>query len=434
MLQVVGLLIMWPLCAGASPAASLQARLDAAPPGSTISLSSGTWSGPVVIRKPVVLEGHGRAVIDGGGWGSVITLAADGITLRGLIIQNSGDSHDQIDAAIAVRSSRNRIVGNRIRETLFGIDLREAHENQILDNDIASKDVELGLRGDGVRAWASNRNVFRGNRIHDSRDMIIWYSDGNLIENNQGWNNRYSLHFMYAGSNHVRRNRYWNSAVGIFLMYSHDATLEENDIRHAPGATGMGIGMKEVDNLRLLNNRILHCTTGLYLDQSPHDPYAFNLLLGNTVAYSSQGVVLHSTLRHNIFKGNVFRDNLEPLTVHANGTAEHNLWSGNYWDDYEGFDRDRNGYGDTAYVNRTFSGRLWMDDAWLQLFYGTPVLTVLDVLARLAPIVEPRVMLTDQTPLFEADSTLRLSPQNLHFRIPNEEEIEEELELLETGG
>ena len=218
MLQMVGLLIMWPLCAGASPAASLQARLDAAPPGSTISLSSGTWSGPVVIRKPVVLEGHGRAVIDGGGWGSVITLAADGITLRGLIIQNSGDSHDQIDAAIAVRSSRNRIVGNRIRETLFGIDLREAHENQILDNDIASKDVELGLRGDGVRAWASNRNVFRGNRIHDSRDMIIWYSDGNLIENNQGWNNRYSLHFMYAGSNHVRRNRYWNSAVGIFLM------------------------------------------------------------------------------------------------------------------------------------------------------------------------------------------------------------------------
>ena len=87
-----------------------------------------------MIEKALVLDGQGEAVIDGLGKGSVISIQADGVTLRGLSIIHSGSSHDSIDSGISVKSSRNIIRDNIIRDTLFGIDLWESHENLIEGN------------------------------------------------------------------------------------------------------------------------------------------------------------------------------------------------------------------------------------------------------------------------------------------------------------
>ena len=407
---------------------SLQQRIDALPAGFTLKLEPGIYQGPIVIEKALVLDGQGEAVIDGLGKGSVISIRADGVTLRGLSIIHSGSSHDSIDSGISVKSSRNIIRDNIIRDTLFGIDLWESHENVIEGNEISSKPVELGMRGDGIRAWASNSNLFRENRIHDSRDMIVWYSYNNRIENNQGWNNRYSLHFMYTGANTVRGNRYWDNMVGIFLMYSKDSLIEENHIRHSIGPSGMGIGMKEVDNMRILKNTIVYCNSGIYLDQSPHDPLTFNLLLGNTLAFNVQGLVFHSSLKQNVIKGNAMLANLEPVAVHAKGSAVKNHWEGNFWSDYEGFDRDRNGYGDRSYQSLVYFEQLWMNDPWMKFFYGSPVISMLNLLAKIAPISKPRLLLTDPQPLFEKNESLRLSETNLAFEIPelDEEDLEDE--------
>ncbi len=363
----------------------------------------------------------------------MIQILADGVTIQGLSIIHSGSSHDSIDAGISVKSSHNILRNNIIRDTLFGIDLKESHENLIEGNEISSKPVELGMRGDGIRAWASNNNYFRKNKIHDSRDMIIWYSYNNRIEDNQGWNNRYSLHFMYTGANTVRRNRYWDNMVGIFLMYSKDSLIEENHIRHSIGPSGMGIGMKEVDNMQILKNKIVYCNAGIYLDQSPHDPLTFNLLLGNTLAFNVQGFVFHSSLKQNVIKGNAMLANLEPVAVHAKGSAVENHWEGNFWSDYEGFDRDRNGYGDRSYQSRVYFEQLWMNDPWMKFFYGSPVISMLNLLAKIAPISKPRLLLTDPQPLFEKKESLRLSETNLAFEIPelDEEDLEDEEEWEE---
>ena len=108
---------------------SLQQRIDALPAGFTLKLEPGIYQGPIVIEKALVLDGQGEAVIDGLGKGSVISIRADGVTLRGLSIIHSGSSHDSIDSGISVKSSRNIIRENIIRDTLFGIDLWESHEN-----------------------------------------------------------------------------------------------------------------------------------------------------------------------------------------------------------------------------------------------------------------------------------------------------------------
>ena len=404
--------------AAAGPLGPLQVLIDQTPAGEAVPLEPGTYTGPVIIERSVILDGKGQVIIDGREKGSVLLIKTDGVVVENMIITNSGDSHDQVDAGILVRSSRNRIRHNKIENALFGIDLQEAHENVIIGNEISSKNFPLGLRGDGIRAWASHRNIFRQNRIHDSRDMVVWYSNDNIIEENEGWNNRYSLHFMYSGGNTVRKNTYHHNTVGIFLMYSRDVTVEQNTIRYSLGGTGVGIGFKESDNLTILNNKIVYCTAGLYFDLAPFQPDRYNFLKANIIAYNVVGIDFNSTLARNIFKGNAFIDNLETVRVHGQGVASENHWEGNYYSDYEGFDRDRDGYGDFTHHHDIYLDTLWMSNDWMLLFSGSPVISVLNLLAELAPISEPRRLLTDRKPVFSPSASVLFAEANLRYDPP----------------
>jgi len=415
----------------AGPTAPLQALIDRTPEGESVRLEPGAYAGPAIIKKAVILDGRGRITIDGQGKGSVLLIEAEGVVVKNMKIINSGDSHDQVDAGILVRSSRNQIIDNRIENTLFGIDLQEAHENLIAGNEISSQNAPLGLRGDGIRGWASHRNIFRQNKIHDSRDMVIWYSNDNIIEENQGWNNRYSLHFMYSGGNTVRKNTYHHNTVGIFLMYSRDVTVEHNTVKYSLGGTGVGIGFKESDNLTIRNNKVVYCTTGLYFDLSPFQPDRYNFVKANIVAYNVVGAGFNSTLSRNILKGNAFIDNLETVRVHGQGVASGNLWEGNYYSDYEGFDRDRDGYGDFVHHNDIFLDALWMDNDWLLFFSGSPVASVLNLLAKLAPISEPRRLMSDRKPVFSPSSSVLFSKANLRYAPPVIDIYEEDEEDVE---
>jgi len=396
----------------------LQKLIDDTPTGGTLVPPPGEYAGPIYIRKQMTLDGRDQVLVNANGEGTAAFVEADGVTVRNVHFTNSGDSHDRLDAGIWVRSSDSKIIDNKITDCLFGIDLQEAHRNEIIGNDIASKPVPLGIRGDGIRIWASHKNIFRKNRIHDSRDMVIWYSNDNLIEENEGWNNRYSLHFMFAGGNLVQRNVYHHNTVGIFLMYSRDAVVLHNLVKYSLGGTGIGIGLKEVDNMTIMYNRVLYCTAGFYFDLSPFQPDTYNFLKGNEIAYNVVGADFNSTLPRNVLKGNAFIHNLETVQVHGNGTATDSIWEGNYYSDYEGFDRNGDGYGDSVYNYDIYFETLWMGDDWMRFFYGSPVISVLNFVARLAPVSEPRRLMSDQKPVFKIDRELLLSEANLHYDPP----------------
>ncbi len=70
----------------------------------------------------------------------------------------------------------------------------------------------------------------------------------------------------------------------------------------------------------------------------------------------------------------------------------------NYWSDYEGFDEDQDGVGDTPYELYVYADRLWQDVPYAQFFKGSPVLEVMDFLERLAPFTEPTVLVRDERP------------------------------------
>ncbi len=400
----VGLLWCVALAAAAatSPYPPLQDLVDQARPNSTLVPPPGTYAGPVTLDFPLTIDGKGKVTIDGSGQGSVIYIDTDGAVIKNLHLTNSGNSHNDIDAGVQVRGNFNVIKDNVIDDCLFGIDLQQSNNNIVRRNRISSKNVELGVRGDSVRLWYSFNNKITDNIIRDSRDMVVWYSADNTIARNDSRGGRYSLHFMYSRFNDVDSNHYEHNSVGIFLMYSDSVRVHDNYIAYANGPTGMGIGFKETSDVEISNNRILYCATGLYIDVSPYDPEATNRIHDNTIAFTSIAIDFLNDWKGNIFERNYFKGNLVQVSVAGGGSASRNVWKGNYWDDYEGFDLDKDGIGDQPYELFNYADRIWMDVPSARFFQGTPVMAVLDFLERLAPFSDPVLLVRDEQPLMSA--------------------------------
>ena len=327
-----------------SNASALQEAIDNAEAGSIIKLGPGIYKGRLTITKPITIVGTAKGVvIDGEGEGSVINIKSSYVTLKNLTITNSGSRHENLDCAISINdASQCEVSDCTITDCLFGIDMQMTNNSIIQNNYITSKDFDLGLRGDGLRLWYSNDNLIKGNRLIKSRDMVVWYSHGNTIEENHGEYCRYSLHFMYAGKNYVRNNSYKYNSVGIFFMYSQDTIATGNIVKSSLGATGMGIGLKDVSNFTLKDNTILYNAQGIYIDRSPFEPDTHNYINGNKILYNSEALHFHSLSENNVIKDNIIMGNIEDIVNDSRGSkTNENEIVRNYWDKYEGFDRDR---------------------------------------------------------------------------------------------
>jgi len=402
--------------AGALPAAgpvALQPLIDATPDGETLALQPGIYSGPVIIDKPMVLDGAGRATLDAGGRGSVIVLDTDSATVRGMTLRNSGDSHNDIDSGVQVRGNFNVVKDNVIEDCLFGIDLQQSEHNIVRRNTISSKDRPLGQRGDAVRLWYSFHNKVTDNEIHDARDTVVWYSANNQFLRNSSRDSRYSLHFMYSRYNLVEGNRYVNNTVGIFLMYSDGVVIRGNHIAHAAGPTGVGVGFKESSDVTVEDNEILYCASGLYVDISPYQPGTTNTFSNNLIAFNGIGVRFLNDWKDNHFTANRFVDNLTQVVVSSGKTANRNLWRGNYWSDYQGFDEDRDRVGDSPYELYAYADRLWQDKPYAQFFKGSPMLEVLDFLERLAPFSAPKMLVRDDEPATAPEFVIAMADEDV---------------------
>ena len=385
---------------------AFQELVDAAEDGAVLTPAPGTYSGPVVVDRPLTIDGRGEVTIDGGGKGTIVLLDTDGATLKGLRLTNSGDSHNDIDSGVQVRGNFNVIKDNVIDHCLFGVDLQQSKNNIVRRNRISSKPVDLGVRGDAIRLWYSFDNQVTDNVIRSARDTVVWYSRDNLIARNDARGGRYSLHFMYSQANRVEGNHYEDNTVGIFLMYSDGVQVIDNTIANASGSTGIGIGFKETSDVIIEGNRILYCAPGLYLDVSPYQPETTNRFTDNLIAYNGIGVRWLNDWQGNVFSGNRFKGNITQMVVEGGKSANRNLWEGNFWDDYEGFDRDGDGVGDTPYELYAYADRLWMDVPPAQFFKGSPMLEVIDFLERLAPFSSPNLLVRDDRPVRTASADL----------------------------
>ncbi|MEN8123955.1 MAG: nitrous oxide reductase family maturation protein NosD [Bacteroidota bacterium] len=372
-------------------------------PGDTLKLKPGFYTGPATIKvSNVVIDGGGKATISGMDNESVIYVKADSVSILNLHITHSGDSPDRLDAGVKIIEANHTIVKNNlIDECLFGVDIFKSDACIVEHNDISSISRKpLALKGDAIRLWYSTNNKILFNYWHEVRDMVVWYSSENHFEGNKGVGNRYSIHFMYAHNNRIHKNKFYGNSVGVFLMYSEQTILSENLIQGSVGSTGMCLGLKETSSNQILNNRFLYSAYGIHFDVSPFVPEKINTVVGNEIAFCNVGMLFHSDLEGNLIKENYLHDNLTQVYTRGN-TANNNKFDGNYWSDYQGFDKDKDNIGDVPYKLYSYSEHLWAFNKNVKFFYGAPILEVLDFLERLAPFSKPKFVLRDNNPIYK---------------------------------
>lgn len=379
-------------------AAEIQAMLDAAAEGGEVVPPPGHYVGHVEITRPVVLDGKDQVTIDAGGKGTVLVVRTNNATVRNLHLIGTGEDHNGEDAGIQIRGDNNVVKDNRIDDALFGIDLQKSYHNVVRRNQISSKPLELGMRGDSIRLWYSDDNLLEDNEIHDSRDFVLWYAKRNRVTGTRMTGGRYGMHFMFSADNVIENNHFVNNSVGISMMYDQGDVIRNNVISHSVGATGTCISMKEASAIVIEGNEIVYCATALAFDVSPFQPDTQNIIENNRIAYNDIAIAFINDWERNVFKNNRMESNMTEVAVFGGGSAKRNTWEGNSWDGYEGFDRNRDGIGDTPHRVWNYAGRVWMDVPNTRFFKGTAILEVLDFLDRLAPFSEPTLLLEDSHP------------------------------------
>ncbi|MEW8598820.1 MAG: right-handed parallel beta-helix repeat-containing protein [Candidatus Thiodiazotropha endolucinida] len=158
-LILIGLLMAVPVKA----LPPLQLFVDLTPLGKTLRLIPGSYSGPVVINKPIVIEGGGEVTVDSEGVGTVMTIKSDHVAVRGLHLTGSGTSYNAMDAGVLIEANEVIFEDNRLDDVLFGIHIKQGNANTIRNNTVTSKPFEPSLRGEGLRIWYGNENLIEGN-------------------------------------------------------------------------------------------------------------------------------------------------------------------------------------------------------------------------------------------------------------------------------
>jgi nitrous oxidase accessory protein len=392
---LIGCLLLVSLPAWAS--VPLQPLIDAVPAGGHLVLEPEEYAGPVVIAKPIHLDGGGRAVLRGDANSTVLTLRASASSIRGLTITGSGDLHDRIDAGLLIEGDDNLIENNRMDDVLFGIHVKQGNRNRILANRIQGKPRELGLRGDGLRLWYSRRNLIEGNHFERVRDLIFANSPENRVIGNTLHDGRVGMELVFSPDTAVERNVFTATATGIIVLYSRGLTIRGNRIVHARDGGGAGITFKESGQALVEGNEVIDCTVGL--SSGPPTSHAETLTIrNNRFAYNIIGIYFYGEKSGHHIAANRFEQNLTQVGASAPSAANTNHWEGNYWSDYQGFDRNGDGIGDTPYEIIVYADRIWMETPLATFFRNSPALELLDFLERLAPFAEPALILRDPAP------------------------------------
>ncbi|HSC30901.1 MAG TPA: nitrous oxide reductase family maturation protein NosD [Gemmatimonadaceae bacterium] len=372
--------------------ATLGEAVARASAGDRIVVRAGTYREPLVtIDKPLIIEGVGDAILDGESAHAILTVAADDVTIRHLHFRDVGVSYTSDLAAVRVLAVRNcRIEDNRIERAFFGIYLAKSVGCRVIHNDIRGAARDETSSGNGIHLWAARDALIADNHVSGQRDGIYFeFVTHTIVRGNTSEHNlRYGLHFMYSDDCQYLGNTFRYNHAGVAVMYTHRVLMAGNRFESNWGDAAYGLLLKEIDDSRVEDNEFAHNTVGLSADGA-------NRLVASHNTFRSNGwaVRLLSSTDDARFERNNFFDNTFDVGMRGGETTTR--FAGNYWDDYRGYDLDRNGVGDAPFHPvRLFSLIVAQNPPTLVLLRSSFVM-LLDGVERAVPSLTPSSVVDD---------------------------------------
>ncbi|MDX5358976.1 MAG: nitrous oxide reductase family maturation protein NosD [Rhodobacterales bacterium] len=375
----LALLVALPLSAGERPVApgagTLAAAIAAARPGDVLHLSDGAYLGPVTIDRPLTITGPLGAVVDGGGTGSVITLAAPDIALRGFTVTGSGHVNEDLDAGVKILRGADRalIEGLSITGNMHGIDVHGGREAKVIGNQITgTRDPRMNERGNGIYVWNSPGTLLERNTIRYGRDGIFSNTSADSIyRGNLMRDLRFAVHFMYTRNTEVSENISIGNHLGFAIMFSDRAVVRGN---LSLGDRDHGLMLNYANNADVTGNLVRGGTAKCLFIYNAHK----NLIWNNR--FQGCGIGIHFTAgsERNVLTGNAFIANREQVKYVG---TRHMEWShdgrGNHWSDHPAFDLNGDGIADSFYrPNDMMDQILWSQPA-AALLTGSPAVQLI---------------------------------------------------------
>ena len=364
----------WQIDAGTD----LAAAVARAGPGDTLRLSPGRYDGPIVIDRPLHLEGAEGAVIDGGGTGTVITIDAADSSLTGLTVVGSGASLEHEDSGVFVTKAgdRARIEGNRLDGNLIGVFLKGPEAAIVRGNRITGRDdLRVNERGNGVQLWNTPGSVVEDNTIRSGRDGIfVTTSHHNRFTGNSFRDLRFGIHYMYTNDSEVSGNLSVGNHVGYALMFSDRLQVLGN---RSQGDRDRGLLLNYANGSLVEGNVVVGGDAGPEKCVFIYNANK-NRLRGNRFEGCAIGVHFTAGSERNEIAENAFIGNRSQVKYVSTRLVE---WSseerGNYWSDNAGFDLDGDGIADRPYRPNDLVDQIVWRHPLAKLLLSSPALQVL---------------------------------------------------------
>ncbi len=209
-----------------------------------------------------------------------------------------------------------------------GIKLISTSNGVISDCKILDCDTGIYLYASGD---VCNNNTITGNTIKNAENFGIYIRDQNSVSIVDECVN-----------NKILDNDISECSLGIRIWRGDNNSIEDNQILN----NIWGLELYAGTYCDVINNEIENNNYGIMLDASPSNTSVISNLISSS---SSYGIVLNAGTESTILYDNYFYEN----GVHAVDNGTYNQWDngswGNYWDDYDGVDENKDGIGDIPY-------------------------------------------------------------------------------------
>jgi nitrous oxidase accessory protein len=412
---------------------TLPAVVQQAAAGDRIILRPGKYPGRLVIAKALTIEGDRGAEILGDGTGSVITIDAPGVALRGLEISGSGMDLETMDSGVfATQAATGAIIeDNSVIGNLYGVYVHGAANSMTRRNRIVGlKSERLSESGNGVTVWNAPGAEVRDNDISFGRDGIATNaSKHNVFDGNRFTNVRFAIHYMYTNDSEIRGNVSTGNLVGYAIMFSTRLKIIGNV---SDGDRDHGLLLNFANNSLVTGNRIrghlqpesrwtmagnrgsADMVTDNTASQEEGDQSGFrpgpekcvfiynankNRILGNEFNGCAIGIHFTAGSEGNVISGNAFINNRTQVKYAGTRYVD---WSdkgrGNFWSDNQAFDLDGDGIGDNPYRPNDLVDKVLWTSPQAKVLTTSPAVQVIRWAQAQFPAILPGGV-TDSHPL-----------------------------------